>query len=131
METESRMLGKLYGNEQVIYNQGDSGDHMYVVQAGHVEMIHRRGNQEYCLAILGEGEFFGEMALFGHPLRTTTARAVEGASVLSLEKKSFMKTLHYDPSLAFNMLKKMADRIRDLEEILVQYGEASLPPEMQ
>jgi hypothetical protein len=39
--------------------------------------------------------------------------------------------MHYDPSLAFDMLKKMADRIQHLEKELVEYGESTLPPELQ
>ncbi len=131
MATSSHMLGRLLKEGEVIYNQGDTGDCMYIVQLGHVEIIRREGSSEYCLAVFKEGDFFGEMALLGYPTRTATARAVEGASVLSLEKKSFLKRLQYDSSLAFSMLKKMADRIQHLEKELVQYGEASLPAELQ
>lgn len=132
MASESHLLGRLYKENEVIYRQGDTGDTMYVVQLGQVEIILRRGDNEYCLAVLEPGDFFGEMALFGYPTRTATARAVgDGASVISLERKAFLKRLHFDPSLAFNMLKKMADRIQHLESELVQYGEASLPPELQ
>lgn len=131
MASESRVLGKLYDDNQVIYNQGESGDSMYIVQLGQVEIVHRKGNNEYCLAVVGEGDYFGEMALFGYAVRNATARATNGgASVISLEKKAFLKRLHLDPSLGFHMLKKMADRIQHLEKELVQYGEASLPPEM-
>jgi CRP-like cAMP-binding protein len=130
MATASHVLGRLCQPEEVIYNQGDPGSCMYMVQLGHVEIIQRKGTQEYCLEVLQEGDFFAEMALFGYPVRTATARAVEGASVITLEKKTFLKRLQYDPSLAFNMLKKMADRIQHLEKELVQYGEASLPPEL-
>jgi CRP-like cAMP-binding protein len=132
MASESHMLGRLYRSGEAIFQQGDSGDTMYIVQLGQVELIHRKGNNEYCLAVLGEGEFFGEMALFGYRERRATARATgDGASVIALEKKAFLKRLHYDPSLAFNMLKKLADRIQHLEKELVQYGEASLPTELQ
>lgn len=130
--TTSHMVGRLCKGHEVIYKQDDSGDTMYIVQLGQVEIIQRKGNNEYCLAVVGEGDFFGEMALFGYPVRTATARAAEdGAVIISLEKKAFLKRLHYDASLAFNMLKKMADRIQHLEKELVQYAEAALPPELQ
>ena len=131
MASASQFLGKLYQENEVVYRQGDPGECMYIVQMGKVEIIHRKGNQEYCLGLLNEGDFFGEMALFGYPVRMATARAVEGASVISLSKKSFLKRMQYDPSLGFNMLKKMADRIQHLEKQLVEYGETSLPPEMR
>ena len=132
MASESHTLGRLYRTGETIYLQGDAGDNMYIVQLGEVELIHRKGNNEYCLGVVGEGEFFGEMALFGYRVRPTTARAAgDGASVITLEKRAFLQRLHYDPSLAFNMLKKMADRIQHLEKALIQYGEASLPAELQ
>jgi CRP-like cAMP-binding protein len=131
MGTPSQLLGKLYSDNGVIYHQGDSGDCMYIVQLGQVEIIRRLGNSEYCLALLSQGDFFGEMALFGYPVRTATARAVGSASVLSLQTKSFLRSLQHDPSLAFNMLQKMAHRIQHLEKQLVQYGEDSLPPELR
>ncbi len=132
MATSSQWVGRLCKSGDVIYKQGESGDCMYIVQTGQVEIILRKGNNEYCLAVVGEGEFFGEMALFGYPLRSAMARAAgNGAVILSLEKKTFLKRMHYDPSLAFDMLKKMADRIQHLEKELVEYGESTLPPELQ
>ena len=132
MATSSHWVGRLFKSGDIIYKQGESGDCMYVVQNGQVEIIQRKGNNEYCLAEVGEGDFFGEMALFGYSVRSATARATgNGAVVLSLEKKVFLKRMHYDPSLAFDMLKKMADRIQHVEKELVEYGESSLPPELQ
>ena len=132
MESQSHMLGRLYREGEVIYKQGDAGDTMYIVQLGEVELIQRKGNNEFCLAVVREGGFFGEMALFGYPTRQATARAAgDGASVISLERKAFMKRLHFDASLAFNMMKSMADRIQHLEKDLVQTSEALLPPELQ
>ena len=132
MPSESHMLGRLYKENDVVYRQGDTGNEMYVVQLGEIELIHRKGDKEFCLEVVRQGDFFGEMALFGYPVRNATARVVgEGASVISLEKKTFLKRMHFDPSLAFNMLKKMADRIQHLEKELIQYGEAMLPPELQ
>ncbi len=132
MVSSSQWVGRMCKSGDVIYNQGESGDCMYVVQTGHVEIIQRKGNNEYCLAVAGEGDFFGEMALFGYPIRSATARAAgHGAVILSLEKKTFLKRMHYDPSLAFDILKKMADRIQHLEKELVEYGESTLPPELQ
>lgn len=132
MTTTSQWVGRMYKTGDVIYKQGETGDCMYVIQTGHVEIIQRKGNNEYCLAELGEGDFFGEMSLFGYLTRSATARATgNGAVILSLEKKSFLKRMHYDPSLAFDMLKRMADRIQHLEKELVEYGESTLPPELQ
>ena len=132
MESNSHFIGRTYKPDEVIYQQGDTGETMYLVGHGLVEILQRRSDKEYCLGTLREGDFFGEMALFGYTTRTATARAgPEGAVVLTLEKKSFLKRLHYDPSMAFDMMKKMADRIEHLESVLVTAGEALLPIELE
>ena len=132
MGTSSHFIGRVYAADEVIYQQGDTGETMYLVGHGLVEILQRKGDKEYCLGTLSEGDFFGEMALFGYTTRTATARAgPEGAVILTLEKKSFLKRLHHDPSMAFEMMKKMADRIQHLERELVLTGEALLPMELQ
>jgi len=132
MESNSHFIGRTYKPDEVIYQQGDIGETMYLVGHGQVEILQRRSDKEYCLGTLGEGEFFGEMALFGYTTRTATARAgPDGAVILTLEKKSFLKRLHYDPSMALDMMKKMAESIEQLVSVLVTAGEALLPMELQ
>ncbi|HEU4949486.1 MAG TPA: cyclic nucleotide-binding domain-containing protein, partial [Candidatus Deferrimicrobiaceae bacterium] len=57
-------LGKIYGSGEIIVRQGDVGECMYFIQSGNVEVIHESDGREVRLAELGQGEFFGEMALF-------------------------------------------------------------------
>ncbi len=116
-------LGKMYEDGQAIFRQGETGDCMYLVQEGKVEILQRKGEMEFCLAVLDKGEYFGEKALFGETVRTATARSLGVAFVLSVKKKDFLSSIHHDPSLAFNMLKKMSARIQELEAQLVHYGE--------
>jgi len=119
----SHFLGRLYQDGEIIFRQGDPGDCMYIIQLGQVEVMQRKGDKEFCLGVLGKGDFFGEMALFGQAVRSATVRSLGGASVLTLEKKGLLRKIHEDPSLAFTMLKKMSDRIQELEALLVRYGD--------
>ena len=57
-------LGRTYGDGEAIVRQGDTGDCMYVVQRGTVEVVRETPEGEVRLAVLGEGDVFGEMALF-------------------------------------------------------------------
>jgi len=70
--------------------------------------------------VLGEEEFFGEMAIFGQEVRNTTARALGDACVLTLQKNSFLRRVHEDPALAFRMMEKMAQHIRELEDTMIR-----------
>ena len=117
---ESEGLGRAYRDGEVIVKQGEPGDCMFVVQAGQVEIFTESGGREIRLAVLGEGSVFGEMALFERESRCATARAMGGARVLTLDKKSFLRRVHEDPSLAFRILQMMSQRIRALNIELVR-----------
>ena len=115
-------LGKRFKDGDAIYRQGDQGSVMYVIQKGQVELVQRHGDKEFCVATLEDGDFFGEMALFGDETRTATARATGDVWALSLQKEALLRRIHEDPSLAFRMMEKMAHRVRDLESALVGLG---------
>jgi flavin-dependent dehydrogenase len=115
-------LGKVYHDGEVIIRQGDVGHHMYVIQAGSVEVVREDQGREVRLAELGEGEFFGEMAIFEKDVRSATIRASGEVRVLSVDKKMLLRKIHEDPSLAFRIMKKMSHRIRDLDVEVVRAG---------
>lgn len=116
---ESEALGKKYADGEVIVRQGEVGDCMYVIQAGKVEVYQREGDKELRLAVLSEGDVFGEMALFEREVRCATLRALGEVRVLTVDKKTFLRRVHEDPSLAFSILQKMSRRIRELNNALV------------
>jgi flavin-dependent dehydrogenase len=115
-------LGKMYRDGEIVYQQGELGQCMYVIQRGEVEVTRRRGDQEFCLALLRAGDFFGEAALFQNDVRTCTVRAVGDATILTLEKPMLLRRMHQEPSLGFMLLQKMSARIGELEAALVRAG---------
>jgi CRP/FNR family transcriptional regulator len=111
---ESGELGKIYKDTEIIIKQGDPGDCMYVIQEGLVEVIKETERGEVQLALRGTGEFFGEMAIFEREVRSATVRALGQARVLTIDKKNFLRRIHEDPSLAFQLVQSMSARIRAL-----------------
>lgn len=109
-------LGKVYGEGELIVREGDDGDCMYVIQSGRVEILLERPEGTTRLAILETGDVFGEMALFTQEPRSATVRAFDQARVLTVDKRGFLKRMHQDPSLAFYILKKMSQRIKNLDK---------------
>lgn len=109
-------LGKVYGDGDVIVAQGDEGDCMYVVQEGRAEVVRATDAGEVRLAVLEEGDVFGELALFERETRSATVRALGKVRMLTVDKGTFMTRIHEDPSLAFNVMQKMARNIRGLNE---------------
>jgi CRP/FNR family transcriptional regulator len=89
---------------------------MYVIQAGEVEVVREGDGAEIALAVLGAGDVFGEMALFDREARSATVRAKGEARVLTLDKRTFLRRVHEDPSVAFRILQRMSHRIRQLND---------------
>ena len=117
---EHGALGKVYRDGEAIVRQGETGDCMYVIQAGQAEVLQEREGKEIRLSVLGEGDVFGEMALFEREARSATVRALGDARVLTVDKKTFLRRVHEDPSFAFRILQKMSHRIRELDAELVR-----------
>ena len=120
-------LGKVYADRDVIICQGESGDCMYVVQGGRVEVLQDslKGGEQH-LAFLEAGDFFGEMAVFEKETRSATVRAVGEARVLKIDKKALLTRIREDPLLAVNLLKTMSHRIRQLNEEISRHKKTKL-----
>jgi CRP-like cAMP-binding protein len=111
-------LGQLYKAGEIIIKQGTVGDCLYIIQKGKVEVIEETDAADIKVAELKKKDFFGEMALFEKDVRSCTVKALGDVKVLTLDKRSFYKTIQKDPSLAFRLLKKMSNRLRKMNEKL-------------
>jgi CRP-like cAMP-binding protein len=119
-------LGTLYRDGEVIINQGDMGDCMYVVQLGRVEVLQSGEYGEQHLAFLEAGNFFGEMAVFEREERSATVRSAGESRVLKVDKKTLLRRIGEDPLLAVNLLQAMSHRIRHLNSEIAQHKETNL-----
>ncbi len=117
---KSSALGRTYADKECIIRQGEAGDCMYVVQMGKVEVVREEGGAEVSLAVLDEGDFFGEMALFEKEVRSATVRSLGESCVLTVDRKTLVGRVQEDPSLAFNILRTLSSRIRKLNAELVR-----------
>ena len=113
-------LGRVYNDGEVIIRQGEAGDCMYEIQGGKVEVIQEKSGKEICLAVLGKGDFFGEMAIFEHDVRSATVRALGEVRALTIDKRTFLRRITEDPSLAFRIVERMSHRIREMNNKLVR-----------
>jgi CRP-like cAMP-binding protein len=109
-------LGRVYADGEIIVRQGDVGENMFVVQDGSVDIVVERDGREIFLRTLGKGEFIGEMAIFERVPRSATARAKGEARLLSVDRKTFLRRIHEDPSLAFRVVETLTRRVRELSD---------------
>ncbi len=115
---EDGRLGKVYPDGAVIIREGETGDRMFMIQSGRVRVTRQADGDDVTLTELGAGDFFGEMALIEREVRSATVRALGEVSLLSIDKKSFLRRVHEDPSLAYRILERMSHRIRELSDEL-------------
>lgn len=120
-------LGKRYGDGEHIVSQGRSGNSMYVIQGGRVEVVQYSDNgAEQHLAFLETGDFFGEMSVFEDEVRSATVRAAGEARVLKIDKRTLLTRIREDPLLAVNLLKTMSHRIRELDREIARHRNVGL-----
>ncbi len=110
-----RGLGKVYRDGEEIVRQNEVGDCMFVIQEGQVEVLSELDDDEFRLGLLGPGDFFGEMAIVEKQARAATVRAVGEARVLTVDKRTFLRRVQEDPTLALNILRTLCQRIRALD----------------
>ncbi len=125
-------LGKVYQDGEIIIRQGDLGDNMFVIQEGQVEVVVEQDGQEMRLAVQGEGQPIGEMAIFEHQARSATVRALGQVRILTVDKKSLVSRIHKDPSLAYYMMQTMSQRVRELNaKMTVSNGSIREPRQLR
>jgi len=74
---------------EIVFEEGDVGDSLFMILAGHVEVIKLVGGEPQHIGTLGPGEYFGEMALLGRQPRSATARAAGPLDLLVLPGADF------------------------------------------
>jgi len=108
-------LGRVYEDGEAIVQQGETGDCMFVVQEGRVRIYVEKDGKEVLLREPEEEDFvIGEMALLGKHVRSATVRAHGRARVLTVDRKTFLRRVHEDPSLALTILQTLSRRVREL-----------------
>jgi flavin-dependent dehydrogenase len=118
LKNKQKNLGHIYKNGEVIIKQGTSGNCLFVIQEGKVEVINEHNGDDIKLAELGETEFFGEMGLFEKDVRSCTVKALGVVRVLTIDKKNFYESIQNDASLAYRLLEKMSNRLRDANKMI-------------
>ncbi|MBX3166990.1 MAG: DUF1003 domain-containing protein [Candidatus Eremiobacteraeota bacterium] len=102
-----------------LFAKGERGDSMYLIQSGKVRIsIHDQDANLVVLAELGEGDFFGEMALIDGRQRSADAIVSEDANLAVLQREAFRTFVRDTPDVAMEMLAALSDRLRRTDELL-------------
>jgi len=106
-----------YPKNSVILFEDDPGDALYVVVDGQVKVVLiGEDGREVILSVLGEGEFFGEMALIDDEPRSAHVIAMEDSSLVVLRREDFQGILTQSPTIALALLRELSRRLRRVDE---------------
>ena len=110
----------MFPKKQTIFVQGDSADAVFYIQQGKVRLtVVSQFGKEATIGILGEGDFFGEGALAGQPLRMGSASAMTDCDVLKIDKKAMIEALHREHTFSDLFVAYLLARNIRYEEDLV------------
>jgi CRP-like cAMP-binding protein len=96
---------------QIIYRPNDPATEVYVIRAGKIRLFLKAGKIKQTLAVLGEGDFFGETAIFNDRYRPSWSQAEENSEVVCLEGQAFASFLGegLPAEIAYNLSEKLRD----------------------
>ena len=106
--------------DKIVFRQGDPADAVFYIQKGKIKLtvVSERG-KEAVVGILEPGHFFGEGCLNGHPLRVTTATAIEQSLITRIPKAAMIATLHDQPEFSELFMADLLSWNSRIEEDLI------------
>jgi len=108
---------KAYPKNSTIIAAGDPTDAMYVVVSGRLKVVMSdKEGQEVILAILNQGEFFGEMGLIAQAPRSATVTTIEPCELLTITRADFTKCLQGNFDLTMNVIRGLVKRLREADK---------------
>ena len=136
-----------YGANRTIFWQGDPADSVFYLRRGKVKLsVTSQQGKEAIVALLGDGEFFGEGCLAGQPLRIATATAMTDCTLARIEKPLMARTLHeqhdfselfvthllsrnirYEADLVDQLFNSSEKRLARILLLLAHFGKAGAP----
>jgi len=111
----SAMMRRIPRGQNVVH-AGDRSDFVYFVLTGSLKVIvSDEDGREVILSILGQGELFGEMGMFGEQPRSASVVAVMPSDLVMIAKQDFRAILQDNFEVAWRIMANLADRLRNAD----------------
>jgi CRP/FNR family transcriptional regulator, cyclic AMP receptor protein len=107
---------KHLGKGEILFQQGDEGTALYIIVQGRIKISLSRRMDNVTLAILGQGEFLGEMALLDDLPRSADAIALEDSLLYVLNRKDFLSFLTNNGHTVNAILNSLSRRLRKTDD---------------
>lgn len=127
-EIEAIIHERTYKNQEFIFKRKAPGEGMYVILSGKVEIFleDEQGNRNV-FAVLGEGNFFGELSLLDDEVRSASAIALDHSVLLGFFRPDLLSLLERNPDLGnkilFGLARIIGERLRKTNDLLTKTQE--------
>ncbi len=106
-----------YRQKQNIYTQGEPAETLFYIQKGGVRLSTRRNKRPSAVtAILGVGDFFGELCLVDYPLRMCTAVALTATSIRIIKKSKMLQMIRARNKTSRSLLAHLLSNIKNYRD---------------
>ncbi len=113
--SDSFGIEKVLQDKQVLFKEGEPGDEMYLIKSGKVKIIKKVGDEIKVLAVLKEGDFFGEMAIVDGSPRSATSVSEGETHLIIFDKSALKKKMGEEPLIEY-IVTELTNRLRRTDE---------------
>ncbi|MBM4432739.1 MAG: Crp/Fnr family transcriptional regulator [Chloroflexi bacterium] len=118
-ELVSIAVERSFAPGEFVFWEGDTPDWFYIVAEGQVKVIkHSSMGKEFIVAFFGEGEMFGEVAVFENKPYPASAQAAAETRVLAIKREDFLSFLAGRPQVALRIISVLGSRLREAQNRL-------------
>lgn len=123
MEKVNESIGyeKQLRSGEVLFKEGDAGDEMYLIRSGKIKIVKDLEGNKKTLAVIGEGEFFGEMALLDKSPRSAAAIAETDAKLIIVDRDAFLSSVNKNPFIKY-IIETLTTRLRKTNNMLKYFA---------
>lgn len=110
LQPNANEFKRVYPKDTTICCEHEPGNELYIIQAGKIKITKIIDNKEVLLAVLKEGDIFGEMALLENKPRNASAIAYEETHIMAVNKENFKNMISTQPQLVTKLISLLAER---------------------
>lgn len=109
-----------YADGELIFQEGDEGRELYIIQEGQVVIRKQTAVGEVVMVEFARGDFFGDMALLQAIPRYASAYSKGKSRILILQPGGFLLKIRRDPTFAFEMIQQLSARVKFSSEKYIE-----------
>jgi CRP/FNR family transcriptional regulator, cyclic AMP receptor protein len=110
-------INRKYTKNGIVFLEEEEGAALFIIISGKVKIVRTDDEgKEVILSILGEGDFFGEMAILDGLPRSATVVSIDESELFMIHRRDFLQLIERSPQVAVSLLRELTRRLRKSDE---------------